>query len=107
MMTLCRLGLDNHFATQDFFFGCADFGIADHPAFKQQVARRRSDPAIKGDGRFALTRPGNHPAHSLQLFMDILHRFNRFLEQLTKRLSDRFRASVLNKIGFARLGNQR
>lgn len=39
--------------------------------------------------------------------MNILHRFNRHIEQLAEGISDQFGSSVLNKIGFAGLRDER
>ena len=107
MMTLGRLHFHHRLTLQDLFFRSANLGITHHTTFEQQVARRGPRPAVYGDRRFALAGPGNHPTHPLQLFVDILHRFNRRIEQLAESISDQFRAGVLNKIGFTGLSNER
>ena len=107
MMALGRLHLHHWLTLQDLFFRGANFGITQYTAFEQQVARRGASPTIYRNRRFAFTGPGNHPPHPLQLFMNILHRFNRHIEQLAEGISDQFGSSVLNKIGFAGLRDER
>ena len=107
MVTFSGFHLHHRLALQDLFFYSTDFGIADHTTFQQQVARRRAGPAVYRHWRITLTGPGNHTAHPLQLFMDVLHRFNRRIKQLAESIGNQFRSGVLNKIGFARLRDER
>ena len=107
VMTLGRFRLDHHFPLEHLFFRRADFGVADHAALKQQITRCGPDPGVDRHRGIAFPGPGNHPTHSLKLLMHVLHRLYRLGKQLAECISDRFRAGVLDKIGFARLGNQR
>ncbi|MNT06418.1 hypothetical protein D3C72_1410830 [compost metagenome] len=105
MVAFGRFGFDHHFTLQNVFFDSADFGVTHHAALEQQKTRRRADPRIDSHRRIVLTGPGHYPAHAFELSMHILHRFNRLLEQFAKRIRDHFRAGVLDKKGFARLGD--
>ena len=107
MMTLGRLHFHHRLTLQDLFFRSANLGITHHTTFEQQVARRRTCPAINRYRCFTFASPDNNPTHPLQLFMDILRRFNRRIEQLAESISDQFRSGVLNKIGFTGLRDER
>lgn len=106
MVTLCRFGFNHRLGAQHLLFGSADAGIADHPAPKQQIAGRRANPAVDSDGRITLAGPRNHPAHPLELLMNVLHRLNRRGEQLPERIGDELRTRLLHQPGLTRLGNQ-
>ena len=107
VMALGGFRLDHHFALQYLFFRRADFGIPDHAAFQQQVARRGADPGVDRYRRVTFPCPGNNPAHTLKLLVHVLHRFHWLSEQFAERIGDHFRARVLNQVGFTCLGNQR
>ena len=106
-MSLGRFHLHDGLALQHFLFRHADFGVANHAALQQQIARRRTGPGVKGYGRFTFAGPGNDATHPLKLFMYVLRGFDGRFKQLAEGVGDQLRVSVLNQVCFTGLGDQR
>ena len=107
MVALGGLRFDHHFALQYLFFRRTDFGVANHAAFQEQVARCGANPGINGDWRIPFSCPGNHTTHAFKLSMHVLHRLHGLIKQFAESIRYHFGAGVLNQVGFTRLGDQR